>query len=220
MTTKGRYHKYVRLTNMQTSPQLTDDIVRWVHRADVGNIFDLSIFRQPLRNMATANLTLWNRARHDELIEALDRQPYRDTLLHCRGSHEVDHIDRPIATNARVPTPADAHHDAHTYAEPQTGPYEVCLAEWTRRRAVPRQKATVETRTVVTTRTFIEPITVTVTNDRRAPVQRRLGTQRFDPLQRNGSPRSQHRTEPVTAAPVEDAPRQEHAPPADDETWD
>jgi hypothetical protein len=211
MTTNGRYHKSVRITNIQTSPQLTEDIVRWVHKADIGNIFDLSIFRQPLRNMATANLTLWNRARHDELIEALNRQPYRDTLLHCLGSHEVDHIDRPTTTNVRVPMPADAYNEAHTYAEPQTGPFEACIAEWTRRR-VPRQKSTVETKTVVTTRTFVEPLTVTLTKDCRAPVQRRLGTQRFDPL------KSPHRKEPVSTAPVEDGPRQEHVPPADDET--
>jgi hypothetical protein len=210
--TNGRYHKYVRLTNMQAGPQLTEDVIRLIHRADVGNIFDLSVFRQPIRNMATANVTLWNRARHDELIEALDRQSYRDRLIRCRGSHEVDRIDRPITTDTRVPTPADAHHDAHTYSEPQTGPYEAAMAEWTRRRAVPRQKATMETRTVITTRTFIKPIQVTIPNDHRTPIQRRTRTPRFDPIRR---PSRQ-----LTTAQAESEPRQEHVPPADDEPWD
>jgi hypothetical protein len=178
----------------------------------VGNVFDLSIFRQPQRNMATANVTLWNRARHEELIEALNRQPYRDALLRCRGSHEIDRVDRPITTDTRIPTSADAHHDAHTYSEPQVGPFETALAAWTRRRAVPRQKATVETRTVITTRTFVEPLQVTIPNDRRSPAHRRTRTPRFNPIQRP----TRHLT---TAAQAENETQQEPVPPADEEQW-
>jgi hypothetical protein len=226
MNANGRYHKYVRMTNMQASPKLTEDLVHWIHELDVGNIFDLAVFRQPLRNMATANVTLWNRARHEELIEAIDRKPYKDTTIRCRGSHRVNFVDRPIRTDTRVPVHADAHHDAHTYTEPQTGPFDTTLAEWIRRRAVPRQRATIETKTVITRQTFVEPLNVTVTNDRRAPVHRRLGVSRFDPM------RGQRHNAPTTIVPTNDPVRQIDLPQADvtqadiqqpdleEETWD
>ena len=159
--------------------------------------------------MATANITLWNRARHEELIEAVDRKPYKDTIKHCRGSHEVNFVDRPIRTDTRVPVHADARHDAHTYTEPQAGPFDTTLAEWTRRRAVPRQRATIETKTVITRQTFVEPLNITVTNNRRAPVHRRLGVLRFDPL------RGRRHNAPTIIIPADTTIRQIDVPQAD-----
>jgi hypothetical protein len=95
----SQYHKYVRITNLSIHERNTEYLVEWIHRLDVGNIFDLVVFR-PFENRTTttANLTLWNRARHDELVEQLDRQMYRNTVVYAKGSHEPFQAGMPIYT--------------------------------------------------------------------------------------------------------------------------
>ncbi len=176
-----QYSKYVRITNISIHDRNTEDLIEWIHQLDVGNIFDLVVFR-PFENRTTttANLTLWNRARHDELVEQLNRQQYRNTTIYAKGSHEPYQAGKPIYTATRIPQAADRMHARDAYQEPQQGPHGPTLAAYTERRRTPQQRVHISVTTTTTRRLHIEPVRVNATPESatrrviRAPVHNRL----------------------------------------------
>ncbi len=165
----------------------------------MGNIFDLVVFR-PFENRTTttANLTLWNRARHDELVEQQDRQMYRNTVVYAKGSHEPFQAGKPIYITYRVPQTADRIHARDAYVEPQQGPHGPILTAYTERRRIPQQRVHVQVTTVTTRRMHIELMRIVAAHDTasrqvdRTPVHNRL---RYKPFQQTSTtPLSQPHT--------------------------
>jgi hypothetical protein len=130
------------VTNIEFDDDTIEEFAEEIHRLDLGNIFDCAVFRprDASRTTTTANITLWNRARHDELIERLNRRLYRGTVLHCRGSHTPGRLDDPIFTAYRVPCPSDAPGDPYAYREPQHGDYTAHIQEHARRLLLHRSR--------------------------------------------------------------------------------
>ncbi len=72
----SQYHKYIRITNLSIHERNTEDLVEWIHRLEVGNIFDLVVFHPyENRTTTTANLTLWNMCR---TVRPSNIQEHRD----------------------------------------------------------------------------------------------------------------------------------------------
>ncbi len=78
----ARYYKYVRVTNIEFDDNTIEDFAEEIHRLELGNIFDCAVFRpnDTSRTTTTANIALWNRARHDELTEPTPVSRNRATL--------------------------------------------------------------------------------------------------------------------------------------------
>ncbi len=149
---------------MQTN---NEEIISMVHQAEVGNIFDLLIFRA-IDGATTpcANLTLWNRARHDELVEYLDRRPYGNVVLYSKRSHVEYEPTQPVITDEHVTSTKDRRPHFYTYEEPQVGDAQSMLQAWTMRRRTPKQRRVYEKTVTGIRRQHTEPLHTNVPHAR------------------------------------------------------
>ncbi len=164
----------------------------------MGNIFDFRIFRAIDGATTTcANLTLWNRARHDELVEYLDPRPYGNIILYSKGSHVEYEPSSPVYNDERIPSTKDRRPHHYTYEEPQVGDTRSVLQAWTSRSRTPQQRRVYEKTVTVIRRQHIEPLQVTVPTDQqtqRPHVRHRV---RFAPYPPIDSGSEQPKTPPM-----------------------
>ena len=121
MQKSAQYISKIHFQNIVVSPPNIPDIVDQVHQLNMGNIADLHIFENNGRKTTTANLVMWNRARHAEVIEDLNGRRYYGTNVVVTANARLG------LTDERIPRPEAGH--SRQYREPASGDYKLTLAQ-------------------------------------------------------------------------------------------